>query len=602
MTAGPRPAPSRDDARVRWGLAAVSTVVAVVCHLVLHIGPFVSQRGWTPSAFRQYYQFDQLSYLAIVKNWSLGVHDDVEPFTQTSSSPYPDLYYRFMGWFADVTGANPVLAWNILGATFQALLVAGLAVIAVVVTRRWWAALAAPLPLMVGTFAAVSQGGWQTALDSHAVLWGPFGVLFTANGESAALCLAGLAVAVLVMVASGRPTSSRSRVVWTVVAGAVVGLLAQIQTYTFLSTVFVVAYGVAAYGLALARRPLPWLGVTLGLFVVVGLVGPPLSDVSPLATLVLGLVPVVPGMVLLMVRVRWWYVVVPWVVVAVVAAPQLLETVLGVASGDPFLVYREASSSNLGVPPLAGLRSGIVVLAAIALVAGVGYLRRSAVHVAVPLGAGAAWAMGATNDLWGANQEPYRFWLDIMVLLCVGLMPWVVEAVVWSVSAVRARTGARGSIALVASVVTVALFVVSVADFAVFRRDIEERSPLLFYSDSTAALERVAESSDGGLVLADPCVDPFTLKVVWGGPTAFYNLGLAWPDHQEDVQEVLDARTRGELDATAARGADVTGVITDSACPADWGSALESAGAHPVASEAHESGGTYTLWTVPARP
>lgn len=46
------------------------------------------------------------------------------------------------------------------------------------------------LPFLMGTFAWVGSDNWLHPLESHGVLWPSFGVLFTINGEAAALCLA----------------------------------------------------------------------------------------------------------------------------------------------------------------------------------------------------------------------------------------------------------------------------------------------------------------------------------------------------------------------------------------------------------------------------
>lgn len=589
-------------ARTSWWAAAGAATLAALVHLVLHVGPFVSQKGWNLSSFRSYYFYDQLSYLGIARNWSLGARGDFEPFTRTGSSPYPDLYYRAVGWLCEVTGLDPVAMWTILGALLQALLVVGVGLVTVAVTRRWWTALLAPLPFLVGTFAALTQGDWKTTLDSHAVLWGPFGVLFTANGESAALCLAGGALLLLVLVATGHPASRRGRYAVVLVAALLVGLTGQMQTYTFLCTVFVIAYAAATYGVVSSRRPAVWALVSAGGIGLVWVLGPALATVSPLATLVLGLAPTIPGLLLLARVLGWWRVILPWVVAVAAAAPQLLETVLGIASGDPFLVYREASSSNLGVPGFVGIRSGAAVVVVMALVVAVGVVRRSAVRVALPVGMLLAWGMGATNDRWGANQEPYRFWLDIMVLVCVALAPLVVESLIAVVGYARRPGRARDRVvAGGAALVAVAVLVASMADFALFRQDIAAREPLNFYDGRSAALAQVADASPGGIVLADPCVDPFTLKIVWGGPVAFYNLGLAWPEQEPQIREVLDERAQGRLDLEAAHAAGITGVVVDSSCSADWASELETHGAQEISGATTPDGEhSLALWQLPS--
>lgn len=606
MTVVTEPDTQVGSRKILWGRALPTALLAVLVHLYLHLAPLVRQPGWTLSAFRDYYSYDQFSYLAIARNWSLGVREDIEPFTQTGNSPYPDLYYRSMGWVADLLGANPILVWNVAGAVAQSALVLGVAIATVCITRRWWTAALAPLPFLVGTFAVFSQGGWFTSLSSHAVLWGPFGVLFTANGESAAVCLAGLALLALLIVVSGAVRGA-FRLVLVILAAASIGLLAEVQTYTFLSTVFLVAYGLGAYGVLHAERRARWGLVSLLLVAAVFVAGPGLASISPLAALAAGLVPAIPGMILASGRGRWRLVVGAWLVAGVFAAPQLLATVVGVATGDAFLTYREASSSNLGVPLVEGLRSSIVVIAALVLVGLVGAIRGSLVHVALPLGAGIAWAMGSTNDIWGANQEPYRFWLGMMLLISAVLFPLVTEAVVWSFRALGARSpwepgrvrwrSSRLAPA-VAAVAVIALFSASLSDFATFRRDIAGRAPIMFFSDKTAALGQVAEASDGGIVLADPCVDPFVLKVVWGGPTAFYNLGLAWPDNPEAMREVLDSRIEGQLAVQAAREAGVTSVVTDSACAEGWQAEL-AATSTLIAEEEYGDAGSFSIWRLP---
>lgn len=604
----PDPAPAHPVPRLP---AAGAVIGAVAAHLYLHLSPLVSQTGWTLSSFRDYYPYDQFSYLAIATNWSQGFRADTEPFTRTGTSPYPDLYYRTMGWLADVVGANPVVMWNLLGAAVQAVLVAGLATATIVVTRRWWAGMAAPLPFVMGTLAVAAQGTWLTELDSHAVLWGPFGVMFTANGESAALCLAGLAIVTLVVVGSGAVRSVRTRWVLVMAAAAAVGLLAEIQTYTFLVTVMVIAYATAAVGVARSLRREVWVPVTALLVLAVFLLGPAISSVSPLAALAFGLVPAVPGMVLVAGRHGWPGLLIAVFLAGAFAAQQLLATVVGVASGDAFLTYRAASSANLGVPPGDGPRAAAVLLVALALVVLVGALRRSWFATAAPLGAALAWYLGATNDVWGADQEPYRFWLDMMLLISVGLLPLVVDAFVVVLRTVRRVPGSEGTlrlrsgrrpragVLLGALTVVAVLFVVSVADFAVFRQDIARQEPITIFDDRSAVLAEVASEAADGVVLADPCIEPFVLKVVWGGPTAFYNLGLAWPENPTHYRAVLDARLDGRLDLDEASKAGISYVAADSDCAQGWASDLVAAGATQVTERSYGADGSYVLWRLP---
>ena len=591
---------------VRWRLVPVSVGFAVLVSLWAQIGLFLTTPGWSFFTFRSYYPYDQLSYLAIVKNASEGDFRAVEPFTLTGSNYYPRAYYQMLGVISDALGIAPVTAWNLVAVVFQVGLVVVIALTCVLVTRRWWAAALAPLPLMVGTLSLLFALDWKSELGSHAVLWGPFGTLFVANGEAAALCVAGVALLLVLLVALGK-VPPRLALPTAIVACALIGALSAVQTYSFLTATFLLSYGAGVYGLALARRR--WLVVvSAAMVVLVFLLGPTVAEtVSPLAALVFGATPAIPGLVVLCKRLRWLPV---WCAVALLATalPQTLGTVLGVASGDEFLVYREASSKDLGIPLLGGLRAAAVPLLGLVLLSVVAIRRRSTVHAAVGLGGIAAWGMVATNDVWGANQEPYRFWIDAFTLLSVVLLPLLLDlwtgagAVRDDGSADRAplaalspreRKGYRMATAAVS-----ALAILSLMDFAQFRSAVSATGPLDFSTEQSAALVRSAQGvTTDGIVLPGPCVDAFTLKLEWGGPTAFYNLGLAWPEERDAVQAARDARDAGTLDVDAAREAGIDWVITDSACTTAWELPVDS-GVVTETRSVDYPGGTYTLWRI----
>ena len=582
----------------RRGLAVAAVVVAVGVNLWSQLSLLLAQPGWSFSKIRAYYPPDQLSYLAIVTNGADGDFSAVEPFTQTGSNFYPRAYYHLLGLISRATGAAPATVWNVSGLVFQAAAVAVLAVVCVVLTRRWWSALLAPVPLMVGTFSMLAIDSWKTDLSSHAVLWGPFGVMYTSNGESASLAVAAVALLLVLLAISGRLSP---RAAWTtaIVACAMIGTLASVQTYSFLAATFLLVYGAAAYGLRTARtKRLLWWMVSLVLVVVVFLVGPTLAEsVSPLMALVFGAVPTLPGLIVLCRATRWrplWC----GVALGVFALPQIASTVLGVASGDEFLIYREASSTNLGIPADIGLRSAIVPLVVLAVILAIGLVVKNQVAVAFAVGGTIAWALVATNDIWGANQEPYRFWIDMFMLVSfVGLpvLLWVLDQ--WRRRSRGGPGAARHSVAQgVVIALVVVLVAVSMLDYRAFRTDVSARAPLDFGSAEDLALAEVADAAGAGLVMSDPCTDPYTLKVVWGGPTAFYNLGLAWPDERDSLQAALDARNALGLDVEAAWDAGVRWVVTADGCASDWPTTAQDS--LTQVKSAHYDGGGYTLWRL----
>ena len=391
-------------------LAAAAVVAAVLIHVWLQWGSLFV-RGFSWSSFRSYFAGDQLSYMSMVVNVSNGDFGSAEPFTQTGTNNYPHLYYNFLGLVSRITGISPLQAWSLGGLVAQALLVALLGVTLYLISRRWWTALLAPVPFVIGSFAVLLSDNWFTSMDSHAVLWGPFGVLFTLNGEAAALCL-GAAAMLVMLLAHLRVTSRAWKVALFALASATIGLLANIQTYSFLTTVYLASYVIGTYIIVTSTRRVLLAVLSGGLVVMLFLFGPIIAaDAGPLVTLAMGLVPTLPALVALVVRTKGLAVLFLGLA-GLAASPQIIGTMLGILGDDPFLTYRVASSKNLGVD-WRGIVGALPLLVPLAATLVAGIRRRTALWIAYPIGAAVVWALGSTNDIWGANQEPYRFWLDL---------------------------------------------------------------------------------------------------------------------------------------------------------------------------------------------
>ncbi|MBB2922880.1 hypothetical protein [Cellulomonas cellasea] len=586
-----------------------------MAHVLLQAGMMRGWPGWNLSAFRNYFASDQMAYLSIARSVAEGESAFVEPFTLTGSIYYPRGYYVVIGTLARLTSTHPATMWTLCGLAAQVALVVAIGVTCVLLTRRWWTGVLGFLPFLLGTGGwLLDQPTWMRQLDSHAVLWGPFAVLYTLNGESVALALGGVAMLALLLVGARRLPR---RLEWPVAIAAclLVGSLANIQTYSFLVSAYVVVACAAVVGLVRARS---WVaaGITVALFAVVTLAGPVVADgASPLAVLVLGLAPALPGLLLLLRATGarlWWCA----VAVAVGAAPQVLATVGGLLRKDDFLVYREASTKDLGVPLESGLSSGVWILPALLLVAWIGFRRRHLLWTALPLGLVTVWAWLSVNDRWGANQEPYRFWLDtylVVTALTVPLLAWATSAAlsrrvpdaqpspapgeadddaargdglppdgpgtetgVDAADGAGRRAGARAEVpvgagpnrALVAVALVLAVVVagISVRDFVLFRRDVTALGYIPLVTPRYEAVTALAERTDGALVLPDSCLDPILVKLAWGGPVAFFNMGLAWPDEVKDIAELLAQRGAGTVDPARAESAGVRWLIADASC------------------------------------
>ena len=615
-------------ARARRVLAAVTVLAAVIVHVALQWGYLWARPDFSWSAFRNYFAGDQLSYMSMVTNATDGRLASVEPFTNTGTNTYPHLYYHVIGTVARWVGLSPLQAWSIGGLVVQMVLVASIGVAIYLVTRRWWMPLLAPLPFVVGAFATfLTNGGWYTSLSSHAVLWGPFAVFYTLNGETAAisLCAIGLLVALSTYLRVVGPTS---RVVLYSLAAALVGVSANVQTYGFLVGVYLALY-VLATGVLIAARKWWLVALSLALIIVVAVAGTAIaSRFGPLVALAFGTIPALPGVVTLIARVRW-PAVIPFVVMVAAASPQVIATAWGIVSKDPFLTYRVASSANLGVDWRGIVAAGAVLIPLLAiLVAGIH--RRVVLWIAFPTGAIVAWALTATNDVWGANQEPYRFWIDMFCLISFITVP--VAAMVaasylrWpgrpdpAAAAIAISAPERSEESIlppagrsVASVITAlavltvctVVGVASLSDFRTFRSSyplhgfIDYRTPRF---QAIGELGKQVPKTGAGLVSTDSCIDIQGLKIVSeGAPVATFNLGMAWPLNVDAVQRVSAARLSGTLVAADATDADVRWLITDSACtPVDWGvqyaDELSFVDSRTYPTESGEA--TITLWRL----
>ena len=547
--------------------------------LAIQAGMYLANPGWSISRFRAFFEHDQLGYLAIVTNFSEGQFLDVEPDTETGSNTYPRAYYEFAGLVARTFHLTPIAAWNITGLAAQLVLVAVLAAVLIAAGNRWWTGLLAPLPFMLGTFASFLGDGWYTQMASHAVLWGPFAVLHTLNGEAVSLSIAGMALLGLGWL-WWRPHGRRLRVFGTIGLSLVIGLLANVQTYSFVATVYFLA-GVLAVLAIVTGRSLILGAVSIGLIPVLFVWGPQVAaEFGQLPALVFGLLPMAPGLGVLIIRTRG--VVLLYFGAAVLgAAPQVIVTLTGLASGDPFLLYRVASNSQLGVPPEDGLLGGTVLIVPLVGILIAAVVRRRPEWAAYAVGCAAAWLLLATNDRWGANAEPYRLWIDTFFLIAVTILPVLVLV---GRDLFASTAGLAGSaeqpvpravprwLGVAGFALVAVLAVLSMGDFVRFAGSFEARALMDTDTDRYRVAADLARDSaaenPGTLLIVGPCLDPRVVKVTAGVPIAYFHYGMAWPEKFDAVNAIVAAGVA--LNPAAAADANATRVLTDGRCSNDW--------------------------------
>lgn len=594
---------------------------------------YLASPNFTLGRFRDYFAHDQLGYLAIVKNFSEGQFAGFEPDTETGANTYPRMYYEVIGLVARVTGWDPIVAWNVCGTLVQLLLVGLLAAILIGVSKRWWLGLVAPVPFMLGTFSRLTVTGWYTQLESHAVIWGPFGILHTLNGETVSLSIAAICVLLLGLLWL-RPAGRWTRLISTTVISLVLGGLANVQTYSFIAAIYLLAFGLATWALMRGRH-LVLAVLSMLLIPVVFLAGPTVAEVGgQLPALVFGLLPAVPGVLALIVRSRG-SVAIYCVAVVLGAAPQVIGTVVGLVTGDPFLAYRVESNTKLGVPLETGLISGLALIVPLLLILIVAIRRRRPLWGGYALGAGLAWFMLASNDIWGANAEPYRLFMDVFFLIAATILPvgvlvlsdlWRSASPLAPAAAAAEPAGAEPAGAepatteqpapvrqpaagrsvprwfiIGATVLSLGIATASLTDWWVFYRSDVARALMVTDSPRDKAATELAQQSAAAhpdtLVMVDFCIDPRVLKVTSGVPVAYYHLGMAWPTEYNAMGTIVSARLSGAIDREAALQANATQVLTDSACDWDtrYADILDEQASLPYTND-DGSTGTITLW------
>lgn len=527
--------------------------------------------------FRTFVSGDQLGYAAIVRNVIDGSTQRFEPYTETGVNTYPRFYFVFVGVVGRLLGLQTVTAINLVSVALQFVMVALLGYLLVRVSGRWWAALLAPLPFLAGPMAWLVGPGWFIRLQSHALLWGPYGVLAPCNAETAGLSLGIIALSLLGLVWL-RGVSRRIRVAASLTAAALIGLMANNHTYSFLMVVYLAAGMLAILGLYSTRSKTA-VGLSAALVIGVYLAGPIMSHAAgQLATLVFGLLPFVPGLLCLA---RKEPVIVLWggSIAAAVAVPQILLTLTDMKGGDPFLTYRVASNVDLGAVTWQTLASSLVVLVPLLSLLIIGLRRQIPALVALGGGTLMAALLLVSNDWWGANAEPYRFWIESFclaaVVVLVGLTFLCSEyghrrRALHTDAANADKESIPGRVVAGIVALTVLLYVAGLPDYVRWTVDPAAQDT---WDPSNARMRATAKAAHAitgeGLLVPDGCINPQTAKVVTGRPITYYRLGMAWPAKRDAIDKVLEERKNG-VHLETLLDADVRWVMTDSACSGEW--------------------------------
>jgi len=572
--------------RIALVIAFLSTQLIMLAVL---LGPIISQGWWR--GFRGYFANDQLSYAAIAITASKGKFSPVEPLTETGTSHYPSAWYLFIGAMNGITNQPVYLLWTVLGLMAIG---AGLAFLGWLAYRFSRIALAPLLPglaLLTGTLSMATSGWWFSPLSGHAVMWGPFGTLFALNAEAIGLLMITTAIGTLLL---AQTRASRPHLL-IIIAAFLIGALANIQTYSFLTgtslaVIFTAVFAVHTY--PSRDRVL----ASIGLLATLLLAGQTLAElIGPLPLFTLILMTALPAAwPLLSQQPRVTALVIG--VYAIAASPQVIRTAVGLATGDDFLSYRQASTLDLGVQPGAALVAALplLLIAAFTIMTLIKTQpspeRTSFRALLIALGFGAL--LMSTNDRWGFAQEPYRFWLQYSIITILLLS----VTTAWSMRQWRELKRNWQQATAIFAACAVALWAFSLADVRSFFTFASDQGVVTVEDERGAAL-RTLIAPDTGLMLSSNCLDPQVLKLITSTPVAFFNRGLAWPDNRTEIDQLLEQEPTSGVDPQLLANIGITHVLTDSACAGDW--TFNDARVQPASVQTY-SGGLFTLCQVRA--
>jgi hypothetical protein len=560
--------------------------------------------GFSLHKFKLYSSNDQISYLGIAINVAHGHSGSTEPFTETGISHYPRLYYVVMGLLSRASGVDTVVLWWVMGLALQFVLACFLGWALYITTRRWWAAILAPLPFLIGTFAGVLHDNYFSRTPAGAVMWGPFAMIFPLNAETAAISLAACALLGL-LIAGWQDFPCRPTILACVFAAICLGIAGNTQTYSFIGMCYVLLYCTALYGLQSQQARRRWLlpVASAVLLTAVLLLGTSLAArIGPLPVFVLGLLPAVPGYLVVCHLTSWRLL---WVSLGgvVLALPTMVDTLIGLANKDPFLVYRQASTAALGtrgVPITSFLVHGAVAILLVLILWAVPHAKSKLIR-STALGAFLSWSLLSFNDHWGPSQEPNRFWIDGFMLVLVTGFPLLAGVAVGAVRETcrrpRTMVGALTGLSLMIWMSTAA---VSAKDWLYFNDAARAKGVTWWPSPRSAAIASVVSRMPAdGIVVSDSCTDPLSLKAITGARVARYNYGLAWPDHQLQLSTVQADQRHGELNSSVALSAGVDYLLTDSHCkmPRDSRDHLHAVGSRTYVDSQGRSA-TLRLWRI----
>lgn len=529
--------------------------IAVCINFFISFSALFINPNWNFSTFKFFGAGDQLSYLAIAKNFSQGEFELNEPFTETGKSYYPSFYYIFMGLIIRIFRLDPFQGWNIVGAFTQALLVILISVTLVVVTKKPWTAILGFLPLYWGVFGFSSNNDWQRKLESHATIWGSFPTMFVMNAESFAIATVTTIFLISILLSHFYQNSKPFYLI--LILFFIARFIVNIHIYSFIASTYFIAYSLAIYQLRSKLKfnlTLTFLLVLIATFIFLT-INP--FDWPGLVIMLLGVFPAaIPISYFLIEQTQ---IAIYSVVTFILGASfGLYQTLSGYINRDDFLTYRQASSADLGVSFINGFL-GSLAMTIPANILIFYYFNKNLTYFSVLTGGLSSWIILSQNDRWGANQEPYRFRIISFIIMEIIIFPLLFDFFIRTVSYSNVES-------ILVSIFLVGLLLVSTIDSYNFYQSNNARSIYYFDTPQNKAIKKISRNLSNELLLVDSCIDASIYKAVTGKPTAFFNIGMAWPQNYLYVNQIQESVLKGTIGPKDLSEAEVKYFLSDSSC------------------------------------
>lgn len=531
---------------------------------------------------------DQLSYLTIAQNVRDGLKTYAEPMTYSGHSIYPSTYYWLLGVFAKIFAINVFAAWNIVGFITSLFAIVSFAYLAYTIARHRLAVLAGTFPFLVNTYAYfTNDGAWKIESQGHAVLWSAIPILFNPSAEVLALGLVAIAFSALLRVFDeGFPV--RNRTFFTLLfIGAIIGLCLTAHTYVTLYSVSIIVFSCSIYAISLyASRLQKTLFAaisfaSIGIAANISLGGPlvQLSFLLAINTIPLAFIAFVKQRKLLQL------IAVP-IGIIVFGAPLLVRILIDASRPDSFFFSRQKSAeiAHLSLPSFAMLLHTSPLLIGMFLFAIVLTKRYKKFKTLVDTEANfedtspqtpemdqdacrrstyarlsfiggilCASVLLVHNDLWGMNQEPYRFFPYGFLFCSIIVGSWILSR--WSF---------RSELAL--RVLIVLALLCTIPTTSMFVRE-KGNSLIVGTDDQIALLSIITDEKPKGLVMVDGCIRSRILASITSARVVDYNKGMAYPKNSDAIDRaLLEQQQLGIPSPDTLLAAQIVGFIKADPC------------------------------------